>query len=239
MKPDTAMIFAAGFGTRMGTLTKDTPKPMLPLHGRPMIDHGIDLLLAIRALPAPDLAKPDAETLVAWTELADQHYPGIQPDRLTAFRTILRDTLETALQTPASVSLRDFHTENLMWLPDRSAHHRLGLLDYQDAFLTHPAYDLMSLLTDARLPVPSGIRDATITHYLARSGDDPERFRTAFDALSAQRNLRILGIFARAGKHMAHAPNTHGYFVEALNNPVFDPVRDDTLAAVPPPGGAA
>jgi hypothetical protein len=200
-----------------------------------IFDGCIDLLLAIRALHTPDLGKPDAETLVAWTELADQHYPGIQPDRLTAFRTILRDTLETALQSPASVSLRDFHTENLMWLPDRSAHLRLGLLDYQDAFLTHPAYDLMSLLTDARLPIRRQLREDTIARYLARSGDDPQSFRTAFDALSAQRNLRILGIFARAGKHLDHLPTTYGYFRAALENPVFDTVRADALAAIPAP----
>lgn len=204
-----------------------------------IFDDCIALLLRIRAQNPPELARPDAAQLVDWTRLADDHYPGIRPDALEPFRAILAKLLDAALAGPLSVSLRDFHTENMMWLPGRTGILRLGLLDYQDAFLTHPAYDLMSLLTDARTWVPRELRERLVERYIARSGDDGETFRTAFAALSAQRNLRILGIFSRANRHKAHLPRTYAYFSEALEHPAFDSVRAETLAALPPPEGAA
>ncbi len=197
----------------------------------------VTLLLKIRAADVPNVPSPEAKELVDWTRLADDHYPGIAPDGLRGFRITLRDILENALGESRTTSLRDFHTENMMWLPTRDGVNRLGLLDYQDAILTHPAYDLMSLLTDARTWVPKRLREDVIAHYLRRSGDDEVRFRQAFSALSAQRNLRILGVFARAGKYAEYVPNTYRYFVEALAHPAFDAVRDDVLSSLPEPEG--
>jgi aminoglycoside/choline kinase family phosphotransferase len=199
----------------------------------------VDLLLHIRAAKPPRLSRPTAAELVEWTRLADDHYPGVCAEGLSGFRKVLEDLLQELLRGDCSVSLRDFHTENMMWLPRRAGYHRLGLLDYQDAFLTHPAYDLVSLLTDARTRVPRPLRESVADSYLERSGDDPETFKRAFAALSAQRNLRILGIFARAGRYAEYLPNTYGYFLEALEQPVFDHVRSDTLAALPAPAGAS
>lgn len=201
----------------------------------------VDLLLALRAEAAPALACPDADALVAWTEFAGAHYPGVDSGALAGFRAVLRDLLAEALKEPPAVSLRDFHADNLMWLPDREGIRRFGLLDYQDAFLTHPAYDLVSFLTDARVEVPRALRQATLQAYLDRSNDAEEPFRTVFAAFSAQRNLRILGIFAygaRNGRahHLGKLPRVHGYFAEALDHPAFDTVRRDTLAALPGPG---
>lgn len=159
---------------------------------------------------------------------------------LAGFREVLLKLLEDALSGGPTVSLRDFHADNLMWLPDRKGIQRFGLLDYQDAFLTHPAYDLVSFLTDARFDVPKALREATIQTYLDRSGDPAEPFHRAFAAMSAQRNLRILGIFAHGaasgrGHHLDKLPRVHGYFAEALEHPAFDAVRMETLAALPDP----
>ncbi len=85
------------------------------------------------------------------------------------------------------MSLRDFHAENLIWRPDRSGTDRVGLLDFQDAFVAHPLYDLVSLLRDARRDVSPATVEA-----LTDTVD-----KTAFATIAAQRNLRILGIFAR------------------------------------------
>ena len=201
----------------------------------------VDLLLAIRAAKPPaHLPCPDPETLVSWTELTDQYYPGTNTAGLAAFREVLTELLLGARAHTPTVSLRDFHADNLMWLPEREGHRRFGLLDYQDAFLTHPAYDLVSFLTDARTDVPKALRERTLTTYLQRSGDNAASFRQAFSALSAQRNLRVLGIFALAAAnarkhHLDKLPRVQSYFAEALEHPAFDAVRDETLAALPDP----
>ena len=93
----------------------------------------------------------------------------------------------------------------------------------------------MSLLTDARTWVSAPLRRRIRDRYIARSGDDPESFQLAFAALSAQRNLRILGIFTRAKLHLNYMPNTYRYFAEALEHPIFDDVRNSTLRALPAP----
>lgn len=193
----------------------------------------VEILLRIRNAQPPSLLQPDAQELVAWTKLADEHMQGVNPRGLEGFRSILEGALTSVLSKTPTVSLRDFHSENLMWLPDRESFRKLGLLDYQDAFLTHYAYDLVSLLTDARSWVPKSLRRSVIQSYLAATEDEPTEFELAFAVLSAQRNLRILGIFARAKRHGEYMRNTFRYFSEALEHPVFAPVRRETLQAFP------
>ena len=200
----------------------------------------VDLLLALRKTPKIDLPSPDAETLVDWTRLADTHYPGVDPNGLETFRTRLLDLLSDALSQPRTLSLRDFHADNMMWLSGRPGFKALGLLDYQDAFLTHPCYDLMSYLTDARTEVTNKRRDTVLKRYLACSHDNKTAFETAFAAFSAQRNLRILGIFTRSAEqgkphHLPKLPRVYRYFSEALQHPIFEDVYSETLAALPRP----
>ncbi|NNE80105.1 MAG: phosphotransferase [Silicimonas sp.] len=203
------------------------------------------LLLKLRKLAPPTgLLRPTAEDLGQWTTLADHHYPGADVGALVEFRLGLVTILREALKSETSVSLRDFHADNLMWLPDRHDTARLGLLDYQDAFLTHPVYDLVSLLTDARTEVPNNLRTSCIAEYCAISGDDPTHLNTAFACFSAQRNLRILGIFARAAetgdtRHLSKQSRVYGYLTEALQHAVFDGLRDKLIGALPAPSGAA
>lgn len=219
---------------------------LLSVERRPEIyDACLDLLLHIRACKPPPLARPDARTLAAWTTLADEWYPGADPHALSRFRAVLETVLEEFVAVPPAVSLRDFHADNLMWLSDRERFRRLGLLDYQDAFLTHPVYDLVSLLTDARTDVPRSLREEILKEYARRSGNEPEALASAFAAFSAQRNLRILGIFARAavrdGKsfHLTKMPRVFGYLSEALEHPIFDEVCDDLLSGLPAPQAGA
>ena len=201
----------------------------------------LDLLLLLRSRRPPDLAAPDARQFVAMTTLADEWYPGLDKRALRPFRSVLETVFDDILRDPPTVSLRDFHADNLIWLPGRSGLARLGLLDYQDAFLTHPVYDLVSLLTDARTDIDPQFRQRHFSAYLDRSGDDRDRWSLAFAAFAAQRNLRILGIFARAARafgkpaHLDKQRRVHGYFAEALAHPVFDGVRTAALRAVPAP----
>jgi aminoglycoside/choline kinase family phosphotransferase len=194
----------------------------------------IDLLLAIRRAEPPALRQPNAAELLEWTGLV-RHYPGIDEARLAPLFGVLHGLLDEALESGVSVSLRDFHVDNLMWLPKREGVRRFGLLDYQDAFLTHPCYDLVSLLTDARTVVDPDLRETVLSAYLDRTGDAEDGFRRAFAAFAVQRNLRILGLFSRAGRRIDALPRVRGYVRDALGHPAFDTVRDATLAALPEP----
>ncbi|MDE0211935.1 MAG: phosphotransferase [Boseongicola sp.] len=210
-----------------------------------VLDACIEILLAIRNAPPPPLHCPGADRLCEWTRLADEHYPGADSGALDEFRVALKEILSGLLATGCTVSLRDFHADNLMPLPHRKGIARLGLLDYQDAFLTHPVFDLVSLLTDARVALPPAIRARGIEEYASASGDGLAALRTAFAAFSAQRNLRILGIFHRAatdfGKthHLAKVPRVYSRLMEATEHEVFRDVREILRAGLPAPGSAA
>ena len=201
----------------------------------------LDLLIHIRNQAPPPLACPSASDLVRMTTLADEYYPGLDTSGLTAFRSLLETVLSDLMAESLSVSLRDFHADNLMWLPERKGIFRLGLLDYQDAFLTHPVYDLVSLLTDARIEIDPQFRAQMVRKYAEKSEDDPERLGAAFAAFSAQRNLRILGIFVRSAQdhgkthHLSKLPRVHRYLVEALSHPLFAEVSVSALASIPEP----
>jgi len=95
--------------------------------------------------------------------------------------------------------LRDYHAENIMLVEGREGIAHFGLLDFQDALAGHPAYDLASVLEDARRDVPPEIERAMIDRYIAATGHG-EEFERAYWALAAQRNTRILGVFTRLWK---------------------------------------
>jgi len=92
---------------------------------------------------------------------------------------------------------RDYHADNLMWLPERAGLRRVGLLDFQDGVYGDAAYDLVSLLEDARRDVPPELAEKMLARYIAESGATPKDFMTAYAVLGAQRNCKIIGIFTR------------------------------------------
>ena len=197
----------------------------------------VQLLLALRSQAVPVLPSPGPGELADMTSLADEACPGADRARLAEFRRTLEEVL-ASFDAPTTVSLRDFHADNILWLPDREGIRRMGLIDFQDAFLVHPVYDLVSLLTDARTEVTRDRRARVIGAYADRSGDDVQALLGAFSAYSAQRNLRILGVFHRAAAqgqphHLSKVPRVRRYLAEALEHPQFDAVRHATLAALP------
>ena len=215
-------------------------KPKALLTDPDMCATCLALLLHLRkAEPLPGLPCPGATELADWTSLAEDHYPEAEKPSLRAFRAYLETILQEIMTGPRTPSLRDFHVENLLWLPDRDGIRRLGVLDYQDAFVTHPVYDLVSLLTDARHEVPTALRRQVLASYAKLSGDNPDSLSLAFAAFSAQRNLRILGIFARAasrdGKthHLDKIPRVRTYLLEALSHPMLAGHRDAVAKALP------
>ena len=100
---------------------------------------------------------------------------------------------------------RDYHAENLLWLPERQGVARVGLIDFQDAVAGSPAYDLISLIEDARRDVSPELAEAATAHYLAAMRAqgtplDEAAFRHEMAVMAAQRNAKIVGIFARLYK---------------------------------------
>jgi N-acetylmuramate 1-kinase len=121
---------------------------------------------------------------------------------------------------------RDYHAENLIWLPARAGAARVGLLDFQDALIAHPAWDLSMLLHDARRDVSERREQAVLARYLAaRRGVDADAFTADFHALGALNIVRILGLFARLvardgkARYRAFMPRLWGYLDRCLRDP--------------------
>jgi aminoglycoside/choline kinase family phosphotransferase len=146
-----------------------------------------------------------------------------------------RDVLTPILAEKTTWTLRDFHSPNLHWLPEREGLARIGLIDFQDAVIGPPAYDLASLLQDARVDVPDELEMRLAALYVRRrSAVDPTfdavRFAAAYAAMAAQRTTKILGIFARLDKrdgkpqYLQHLPRIERYLAKNLAHPLLRPV---------------
>jgi aminoglycoside/choline kinase family phosphotransferase len=140
--------------------------------------------------------------------------------------------------------LRDYHAENVMLVRGREGVQHFGLLDFQDALCGHPAYDLASVLEDARRDVPPEIERAMIDRYIAATGG-LDQFERAYWALAAQRNTRIIGVFTRLWKrdnkphYTAFQPRMWGLLERDLARPELEPVRTWFDANIAPENRAA
>ncbi len=167
------------------------------------------------------------------------------PSDAEDFVILVEEVLSDLTPEPSVLALRDFHAENLIWLPDRSGPARVGLLDFQDAVIAHPAYDLVSLLHDARRDIAHETRAATTRRFLDLTGHDDECFAPAAAALSAQRNLRILGVFARLalrdGKpgYLRFMPRVWRLLLRDLAHPRLAALEARVLRDLPAPDAAA
>jgi aminoglycoside/choline kinase family phosphotransferase len=191
----------------------------------------------IYRLPQLDLGalRIEAELLTDWYWPALYGRPipdGAAHDFTGAWNPIF----ERLLKSPRGWLLRDFHSPNLIDLPKRSGVQSVGLIDFQDAMLGPEAYDLVSLLQDARLDVPVAIESALLDHYMRHAAErdpafDAEDFHFTYAALGAQRNTKILGIFARLAKrdgklqYLAHVPRIWGYLARDLDHPQLAPLK--------------
>ncbi len=201
----------------------------------PLYQAATDALIHLQAHPpAPNLPNLSAADWAEAASLVLEWYR--QPilgatDGKKAFVATLTGTLERLANGPRVMILRDYHAENLLWLPKRPGLARVGLLDFQLAQLGQPGYDLVSLLQDARRDVTEHTEAVMVQHFAAARGEDPERFRAAYAALGAQRALRILGIFARLclkeGKrrYVALIPRVWGQLQRNLTHPALTDLR--------------
>jgi aminoglycoside/choline kinase family phosphotransferase len=136
---------------------------------------------------------------------------------------------------------RDYFPANLLRLPGRAGPRRTGIIDFQDAARGHSAYDLVSLVEDARRDVAPEVRDAAVAHYLAlRPGLDAGAFRAAMAAAAAQRHLRVAALWVRLDRrdgkpgYLVHGPRCWALLARALAHPACDPLRRFLDAHVPP-----
>jgi aminoglycoside/choline kinase family phosphotransferase len=172
-------------------------KPHLENH---IYQEAINQLIEIRKNKIPHLTrKYDLKILLQEAVLFSEWY--LSPLRASYESShllkILRVSLQETLKQDTTLVLRDYHAENLMWLPDRRNNRRVGLLDYQDALAGNPAYDIASLLKDARREVPKKLQEELIKYFLKKTNLDHAVFSRDYSILSAQRNLKIIGIFSR------------------------------------------
>lgn len=212
----------------------------------PLYEAATDALVQLhRGTVPPRLKTYDAEVMTDLAALAYDWYQqgitGAAPRGINVFRSTLRPLLQSGVMPLDVVILRDYHAENLLWLPDRSGVARVGQLDFQDAMIGHRAYDLVSLLQDARRDVLPAIEEVMIRRFVETSGLDPEALRHAYDLLGIQRNLRIIGVFARLslvyGKphYVDLLPRVWGYLMRCLDRPGMEDLRDILMSDLPWP----
>src|SRR5258707_2518435 len=173
---------------------------------------------------------------------------GVEPgdDVRAEFVAMWRELLKEATAATGTWVLRDFHSPNLIWLGERSDIARVGIIDFQDAVLGPAAYDLVSLLQDARVDVPEQLELALLSRYIKarRAADDsfdPAQFAELYALMSAQRNTRLLGTFARLNRrdgkpqYLCHQPRIWTYLTRSLAHPVLSRAPEWYSANVPPP----
>jgi aminoglycoside/choline kinase family phosphotransferase len=212
----------------------------------------VDLLADLHGRPAPEVVSGAGETwalscydglalqtgrdlfLEWWPGLsgAPAHDAEIRAEWAEAWQAIT-DRGDRASRWGVGVfTHRDYHAENLLWLDDRKGLRQVGLLDFQDAVIADPAWDLLSLLQDARRDVPAELEQAMIDRYLsARPGLDRAAFLEAYAGLAALNAARILGLFARLvirdgkSKYRAFLPRMKAMLGRNLPAPALQPVR--------------
>jgi tRNA threonylcarbamoyl adenosine modification protein YjeE len=226
----------------------------------------IDVLAQLHARKLPDtlpvdgnvyrIPPYDLDALLIEVELLLDWYVGHVAKVMVAsgaraiFINLWRQALAEVAAAPPTWTLRDFHSPNLIWLPEREGVNRVGLIDFQDCVMGHPAYDVVSLTQDARVDVPDDLEMKLIAHYALRRKElDPKfdmaSFARTYAILGAQRATKILGIFARLdqrdGKphYLAHLPRVERYLKKSLRHPALKDIENWYAANLPSRFGAA
>jgi hypothetical protein len=228
---DLGLVLIEDFGDRLMREAVEA-KPQLE---RAIYRDCVDLLVELATLPPADVPPYDmAQYLREVGLLTEWTVPvlGLLVDEAgyeTAWRAVMAPVIAQGLTTTV---LRDYHAENIMMLGGDAASGQwsaLGLLDFQDALVGHPAYDLVSLLQDARRDVSVELEQEMLDHYCARTGQG-EDFRAAYAVLGAQRNAKIIGIFTRLARrdgkdrYLAMIPQMWALLERDLAHPALAPV---------------
>jgi N-acetylmuramate 1-kinase len=211
----------------------------------PLLDAAVDALVVMqRAAPPEGLPAWDAPTMAstALGTLFDWWWPArYSSPAPTAARDDVAAALATTLQPvangPSGFTHRDYFAGNLLRLPN----HRVGIIDFQGAAIGHPAYDLVSLLQDARRDIPLASQHRALARYLAARPElDPADFQAAFIACAAQRHLRVACQWVRLAlrdnrpQYLAYGPRTWRLLRQALSQPAAEPLAIALNRWIPP-----
>lgn len=209
----------------------------------------VDLLISLhsRFTSAPNVPAYDDAKLALETDLLlDWYLPAVtgkEPSSAVRrdYAQLWQALFAHAHAIPQTLVLRDYHVDNMLWLPDRTGVAACGLLDFQDAVVGPAAYDLVSLLEDARRDVPGALADAAFDRYLAAfPAIDADEFRTAYAVLGAQRSAKILGIFTRLDRrdgkpdYLTHIPRVWRWLEGNLAHPCLAGLREWFDTHLPP-----
>lgn len=186
----------------------------------------------------------ELELLIDWYVPALTGVPATSEVR-AEFLAAWQPIVERLLAAPRILLLRDYHSPNLLWLPQREDTRRAGIIDFQDAMIGPAAYDLVSLLQDARLDVPVEVETELLAYYCnCMRLEDPQfddtDFRWCYAAMGAQRNTKILGIFARLARrdgkprYLAHIPRIWHYLERDLTSPGLSSLKSWYDIHLPP-----
>lgn len=234
----------------------DPPQPIAERY-----DAAVDMLAALHREPLPETIRApfgivyrlplydENALLIEAGLLLDWYLPdrgvAVSADLRDSFTTLWRAALQPVLAAPPSWVLRDFHSPNLIWLADRPDTARVGLIDFQDAVLGPAAYDVASLLQDARVDVSESAEIALFARYVSArrsAGEfDAEAFAEHYALMAAQRATKILGIFARLNRrdgkpaYLKHQPRVYAYLQRALAHPRLAALAAWYAAHVPAP----
>ncbi|MBS0548837.1 MAG: phosphotransferase [Proteobacteria bacterium] len=209
-----------------------------------------DVLVALHQAPnhavLPGLGDYAGEALIDAAMLLPEWYlpeasgKPTPAEEIADYRAAWRECLAQLPATPPALLLRDYHKDNLLWLPARGGVKTCGLLDFQDAQGGHPSYDLVSLIEDARRDVSPAVHEACIARYVAAAGLDDKDFRLGLSLMAAQRHARIIGLWIRLlrrdGKpeYLQHMQRCWRYFEHALEHDALRPLRQWVDRLLPP-----
>lgn len=217
-----------------------------PQMERELYEAATDVLIELHQAPTLSLPSYDPTMMtelaaLSFTKYAQAVWGEYDEDALIRFENRFADVLHQETSGRKVVIQRDYHAENMIWLPDRDGVKRVGLLDFQTAMLGHPAYDLVSMLQDVRRDVAPGTEMRMVNRYIDATGEKDHDFRTAYAVLGAQRNLRILGVFARLAvdygkpQYIDLIPATWAHLMRDLDHPALVSVADLLRGALPAP----
>lgn len=222
---EKGLVLIEDFGdARMRETVDAAPESLLRMY-----EAAVDILIRLRGEPAGPWRPYDRKELQREADLLTEWYCpaiGVTVDT-DGYAKAWGEVFDHALAAEPVTVLRDYHAENLMLIGGTEA---LGLLDFQDALAGHPAYDLVSLLQDARRDVEPEIEAAMLDRYRRATGAGDD-FDAAYHVLGAQRNAKIVGIFTRLwrrdGKprYPAMCPRVWRYLNRDLDHPALAPVK--------------
>jgi aminoglycoside/choline kinase family phosphotransferase len=220
-----------------------------PMQEQSLYEQAIDALIHLHRIPTKDqiphgLGAYNTKTLLGEVRLlTDWYIPHVTtkrlaPEALVTYEVVWGELFDYVQSQPKCLVLRDFHVDNLLLLDKKSGIKACGLLDFQDALAGAPAYDLMSLLEDARRDIDDQVIEVLKQRYyaafedLATSGPARDAFDATYAILGAGRHAKVIGIFVRLyvrddkPNYLIHIPRVWRLLERSFNHPMLSPVLD-------------